>query len=136
TPAPPRPRAARVPCPPSPAGGGVHGTGEITQRGVVVFALSDSEYQRWLELEATQRRSRAEEDELAGYLGAIIAAEGQGRRWVVDYLRAQHEWLRHHDGGTERAQIYRAVAPLLPAEWGARRVARVHGECRHADDAF
>jgi hypothetical protein len=103
---------------------------------VVVFALNDHEYRRWLDLEAQERRSRAEEVELAGYLNAIAEAEAQIRQAIADYLQAHHEWHCRHECGAERTEIYRAVAPRLPTEWGARRVARVHGECRHADDVF
>jgi hypothetical protein len=101
-----------------------------------VFALNDQDYCRWLEVEALGRRTGAEEAELASYLGAIAAAEGQVQQWVLDYLEAQQEWHYRHNCGAERADIYRAVAPCLPAEWGERRIARVHGECRHAEDLF
>jgi hypothetical protein len=103
---------------------------------VVVFALNDREYRRWLEVEALRQRTAAEEAELTGYLDTIAAAENQVQQWVVDYLEAQYEWHCRSHSGAERADLYRAVAPCLPAEWGSRRVARVHGECRHADDTF
>jgi hypothetical protein len=103
---------------------------------VVVFALTDAEYRRWLDLEARERRSRSEEAELAAYLHAIADAEDQVRAWLADYLQEQQEWHRRHHCGAERSEIYRAVAPRLPGEWGARAIARIHGECRHADDAF
>jgi hypothetical protein len=103
---------------------------------VVVFALNDHEYLRWLDLEAQERRSRAEEVELAGYLKAIAEAEAQIRQAVAEYLQTHYEWHCRHDCGAERAEIYRTVAPAVPPEWGARRVARVHGEIRHADDVF
>ena len=101
-----------------------------------MFSLTDCEYQRWLELEADEQRTPAAEAELQGYLDAIAAAEGQVRRRVLDYLRAEHRRYPHRAEGADRADIYRAVAPRLPAVWGARMVARVHGECRHRDDVF
>jgi hypothetical protein len=103
---------------------------------VVVFALTDTQYCRWLDLEARERRSRSEETELAGYLRVIAEAEDQVRQWIADYLQAQQEWHRRHHCGAERCEIYREVAPRLPAEWGARQISRIHGECRHPDDAF
>src|SRR5262249_15858926 len=76
------------------------------------------------------------EAELQGYLDAIAASEAQVRRRVLDYLRAEHRRYPHRDAGADRADIYRAIAPRLPAAWGARMVARVHGECRHRDDVY
>jgi hypothetical protein len=106
----------------------------ITQRGVSMFSLTDREYGRWLELEAAEQRLPAEEAELQGYLEAIIAAEERVRQWVVDSLRPQPD--APEGRGADRADIYRAVARRLPAAWGLRMVARVHGECRHRDDVY
>ena len=99
-----------------------------------MFSLTDGEYRRWLELEAEENRTPAAEAELRGYLDAIAASEDQVRQWVLDYL-----WAGPHRAkgcGADRAALYRAVAPRLPAAWGARMVARVHGACRHRDDVF
>jgi hypothetical protein len=101
-----------------------------------VFSLTDHEYQRWLELEAEEHRPPADEAELQGYLDAIATAEDQVRRRILDYLRAEHRRYPNRTDGADRADIYHAVAPRLPAAWGARMVARVHGECRHRDDVF
>ena len=54
-----------------------------------------------------------------------------GWRGIADFLEPQQEWHSRHQGGAERAEIYREVAPRLPAEWGVREIARIHGECRH-----
>jgi hypothetical protein len=101
-----------------------------------MFSLTDREYGRWLELEAAEQRVPAEEAELQGYLEAIMAAEDQVRQWVVDYLRAGYGPDAPEGRGADRADIYRAVAPRLPAAWGMHMIARVHGECRHRDDVY
>jgi hypothetical protein len=103
---------------------------------VVVFALNDHQYQRWLKLESLQRRSPDEDAELAGYLKTIAAAEARVRRWVADYLRAERDRHQRQGCGAERAEVYRAVAPRLPAAWGIRQIARVYGDCRPGDDTF
>jgi hypothetical protein len=101
-----------------------------------VFSLTDQEYRRWLELEAVGERTPEAEAELRGYLNAIAAAEGRVRRWLVAYLQAEHRRQPYTDRGADRADIYRALAPRLAAAWGARMMARVHGECRGREDAF
>jgi hypothetical protein len=108
----------------------------ITQRGVVVFALNDREYRRWLQLEALERRTPAQEAELHGYLNAMDAAERKVRHWLVGYLKAELERHCRQGCGAERAEIFRTVAPLLPARWGARQVARLYGACRPGDDVY
>lgn len=93
-----------------------------------MFCLTRLEFRRWLQLEAQEQRSPACEAELRGYLDAITAAERQVRRWVVTYLRSR----RSEECGATKEEIYRAVAPRLPAVWGARMAARVHVRC-HRD---
>lgn len=96
-----------------------------------MFCLTRLEFRRWLQLEAQEQRSPACEAELRGYLDAIAAAERQVRRWVVAYLRT-----RQSEGcGATKAEIYRAVAPRLPAVWGARMAARVHVRCQRDEGA-
>lgn len=101
-----------------------------------MFALNDHEYRRWLKLESLQQRSRDEETELAAYLKTIAAAELRVRRWVAAYLRLERDRHQRQGCGAERAEVYRAVAPHLPAAWGARQIARVYGSCRSGDDTF
>ncbi|HJT77971.1 MAG TPA: hypothetical protein VJ739_12280 [Gemmataceae bacterium] len=94
-----------------------------------MFCLTTREYRRWLRLEAEELRSPASEAELQDYLSAIAAAERQVRRWVVAYLRARHRHRCEDGGAATSDEVYRAVAPRLPAVWGARMALRVHVRC-------
>jgi hypothetical protein len=103
---------------------------------VVVFALNDREYRRWLQLEALERRTPPQEAELRGYLDTMDAAERKVRQWLVGFFQAELERHCRQGCGAERAEIYRVVAPRLPARWGARQIARLYGECRPGDDVY